>query len=276
MKMAGAIKSQDGMTLVELLVVTLLLAVLSGLLYGTLSGIIRAREQLIVKRQAYRSAANFISRLRSEFASAQAEALFQGGNGLPAQGSSAAEASTVAPIRYVAGANLRSGQYDSDSIRFTTASGAQEIYDAESNRGLIEVAYRIESENDASLGQNRTGVLIREEMPAGVKIDATLRRRRRIFPVCDKVISFNLRYSRDGKWLQEWKDASSRLPRAVDVELILADSNGDPVVIRTALPFGAPKLESAPVSIQIAEGQESPVPTPALGLPQPQASPSAP
>lgn len=253
------------MTLVELLVVAVLLAVLTGLLYGTLGGIIRAREHLLVKRQAYRSAASFFARVRGEFASSQTEPLYQGGTGLSESGSSSglstALSGQTAAVRYVAGTSGKSDT-ESDSIRFTTTAGAQELYDAESNRGLIEVSYRVE----ASQGGGNIGILVREEMPAGVKNDVVLRRRRRTFPVCDRVIAFKLRYFRDGKWLTEWKDSTTRLPKAVDIELVLADKNGDPVFARTALPFGPPKLETTASSIQLADGaggsELTPVPSP--------------
>ena len=258
------------MTLVELLVVAVLLAVLSGLLYGTLSGIIRARENLLIKRQAYRSAANFFTRIRSEFGSALAEPLFQGGgqSSAPGSGLGASGAAGVGPVTYLVGTNGKGGENSSDMIHFSTSSGAQELYDAESNRGLIEITYRVELSATPGLTGDSFGVLMRDEIPAGVKNEATVLRRRRTFPVCDRVISFNLLYYRDKKWQSEWKDSSSRLPKAIDIELILADDKGDPVYTRTALPFGPPKLETAPSSIKIAGsdlasgGSPSPAPSP--------------
>jgi type II secretory pathway component PulJ len=247
MKTARKISSEGGLTLIELVVVAVLTAILSALLYGTLSGVIRARETTETSRSADETAHYVLARMSVELAGrsfvplnvTQEQSLTQAQTGNPY--------SSTGGQTYMFGIDEQNGDTDRDSLRFVSANAAQPFVGAQSNHGLVEVEYHLAENNEGSFSDTdgrRPLTLIREEIPAAVNSDEIIKARRITVPLADNVVSLNFRYLKNGTWQNDWKETSPPLPEAVEITLKLKSSGEQPAVYRTAIPISA-RLKSA-------------------------------
>ena len=122
MKMNSTTKKHyaKGMTLVEVVVTCLLLSILAGVLYSSLTGIIRASKAIESQRETLRTVRSVFGRMIKELNGAVPDALYVN-----------EESTTGSTGRgkklYFLGLNATSGSTNNDSIRFVTTSGAQAV-----------------------------------------------------------------------------------------------------------------------------------------------------
>ncbi len=236
--------NQRGLTLVELALVTALLGVVSLLLFSTLSGIIRTKRDLEASRIQQRTAQYVIKRISRELENRMLLPVKEGPASSAASGGNpAAPTATPNPVDedeafplYLIGTDERAGEYDRDRIRFVSAGSGQEIYQGTANHGIVQIEYRLE---DVAEGEQTKTVLVRDEIPAGVKDNNILQARRVLFPVSENVTSLNFRYLYRGKWLNLWNalemdtdpddlDDDTELPDAIEISIsVKAPDNSD-------------------------------------------------
>ncbi|MFN8389567.1 MAG: type II secretion system protein GspJ [Bdellovibrionota bacterium] len=242
----------EGLTLIELVVVAALLALLSALLWGTLSGIIRARDVSDATRTADVTAHYIFSRISNELAGRSFVPL----NTVKDDDSSAAGSSSGAPQigaapSYLLGTDEQGGERDLDKIRFVSSNAAQPFVGGQSNHGLVEVEYHLAEnpDEDASAppaSGKKPMTLVRVETPAAVTTKELIQSRRIILPLAENIVSLNFRYLRNGTWQKDWKETNPPLPEAVEVTLgVLAE--GDKVeTYRTAVAITSKPKQQTP------------------------------
>lgn len=216
--------SAAGFTLVEVAMVTLLLAMMAGILYGSLRSIVRTKTQIESQRAVMRTAEYVISRITRELTNRLDQPL--------------ATAEAAAPKVSLRGKNRRENDVDSDLIRFVSLGAGQVLYEGLTNFGAVEVEYRLE---EAGEGEQITSgpsgkrlVLVREEVPAVDNKD--IREKRRIvFPLSENVAELNFRYRHNGRWLDEWSEKRQTLPDAVEVTIGVPTASGAVERFRTAV-----------------------------------------
>jgi general secretion pathway protein J len=103
--------------------------------------------------------------------------------------------------------------YPNDTVRFTTLSHRPNRADA-AESDQIEISYLLEE-----------GALIRRgTLPnGGVTSDE----------IGEGILGLNLRYLKDKTWVEAWEAGSAPLPRAVEVELLLGTTTGEPRRFKT-------------------------------------------
>jgi type II secretion system protein J len=221
---------QKGLTLVEMVVVTLLLALMGSILYSSLNGISTAKEAIQSQRQSARTARFVLGRMSRELRGALAEPLYLqqeevNGSGMRRQNP------------FLVGENAKKDGEGSDALQFVSSSGAQAVYGAMSNYGHVQIRYGlVENPDEERVNQDlRRFLLIREETPAGVEDDDIIEKRRIVFPLANNISSLNFRYFSDGEWKDKWDDADSGLPEAVEISLLVLGPSGIPDSYKTAV-----------------------------------------
>ena len=223
-------KSERAFTLIELILVTALLAIMAAILYKTLTNIQMSIRMIDNQRSAGRTAQLVLTRLSRELASCYQKPLATDvSNPLPNPPPFPQSGS------FLIGTGKESGKAQSDSIRFVTEG----ISDANvGNPGVVEVTYQLTEIDD-----HRGNVLIRDEVPWGVVDKETIKKHRLSWPVAENIVSLNFRYYQqpDG-WKTEWK--APRLPLAVEITLQVKGDNG--------------KIESYKTAIALTKKQKTP------------------
>ena len=247
----GTNRSQSGFTLFEVVAVTGILAVLSAIVYGTISGMIRAKTyaegEIEVEETAHRLLVRFTTELTGrsllvplrrgsqntdletddEQDNADGTKSPQGGNPFGQTNSP-----FPASVEYFRGENKEKGSSDQDKLRFVSSTATQTFLGGISNHGVVEVEYRLEplpdeDQNPSSSSSDEPRekyALVRDETPAGVTDKTILKKRRVVIPVAEPVASLNFRYLKNGKWENEWKNQP--VPEAVEITVGLIDGNG--------------------------------------------------
>ena len=247
---------QRGFTLPEVLVVTVLLALLSAILYSVISGILRSREIAHSIVDVDRNAHVILARMTEEFSSRSLM--------IPVRNSSGSEptpdpqrgptpgAGEGSPWRYVGaqyfvGRNTRDGEYDRDSLRFVTHSSGLAPSGVFANHGPIEILYQLQagSEIEGADGERITKqgfadastplTLVREEYPASVDDKEILKQRHFVTPIAEGILSLNFRFQKEGKWLEQWRDQSPPLPEAIEITIGLKGEGDRVEYYRTAI-----------------------------------------
>lgn len=240
------------------------MAILSGILYATISGIVRTRE--IAERALARDrvAHQLLSRMTQEISGRSVTvtlgarsddedededlalpgaAAGAGGSpqAAPSPSPSAFPGGTIGTTTFILGADRGTPEEPDDLLRFVTESGSQGFIGGFINHGLVEVEYRLEEDPEnkgregKKLGDRTVKMLIREERPAAAPTAELAAKRKVVVPLAENVTGLNFRYLKDGKWLDMWKTQSPPLPEAVEVTLELADPEGELETFRTAI-----------------------------------------
>ncbi len=237
------ITDEAGLTLIELVLVTVLLALMAGILYSSLDGISRTRNSVESDQGGYQTARYVLARMREELLTKIAEPL----RIKRKDGSKAAEGESPNERRlFFAGIDAKSGEADADSLRFVSATGAQPVAGAIGNHGRVELEYRLEEATDSMHDGKKTddgrGIatfyLIREETPAGVTDEKVLDKKRVVFPLSENITKLNFRYMKNGRWEETWSDSLGTFPEALEISLGVINKGGREEVFRTAVPLG--------------------------------------
>lgn len=235
-------KQEQGFTILELLFVSVLLALMAGILYSSITGIMRSREAVEDQRATTKVAQSIFSRFITEFSSITA------GSKL----SDSKDCFNPCPIE---GKNKGSGKNASDQIRFISLNASQPIAGAIGNNGLVEVSYKLKKNSSKSPfydpdQDKNLKVLIREEVPAGIDDKKILKAKRITTPLAYNVSSLNFRYLINTVLNQTWENKWDRTrkaqpPIAIEITLGIKGENGRKEVFRTAVHIPSAKRDTA-------------------------------
>ncbi|MCC6932692.1 MAG: prepilin-type N-terminal cleavage/methylation domain-containing protein [Deltaproteobacteria bacterium] len=221
-----------GMTLVEVVVVSLLLALLATALYSSLNGIIRSSRSIESQRETLRTARSVFSKMIKELNGAVPDKLVFVGKKKGNSNNSTNQS-------FVGAKALGGG-----SITFITTSGTQAVFGGAANYGSVQITYRLAEDSRASYNNPeiknlKTYVLVREETPAEVTHSETLKKRRIITPIAADVVALNFRFMQKKKWKESWTSKGPPLPKAVEITITLASAYRPPETFRTAIALQA-------------------------------------
>ena len=216
----------------EIIIVALLLGVMSLVLFSSVNTIIVGKDLVENQSGAARTARYIFSRLTEELSSRYPENV--AGEEADTEGRN-----SRLKKRYMLGKNKRDGETHLDSLSFVTTRGGQEVFAGNGNYGVISVTYRLQEASDEnkyrSNKEGRTFVLVREEAPAGVDEDATIKEQRVVFPLAENVSGFNVRYLSNRSWQDSWTGAKAPFPDAVEITLAIAGAKGKVERYRSAV-----------------------------------------
>ena len=234
MKIQPTALNQNGFTLIELVVVSVLLAIMATILYGSITGIMGGRDAIKSQRQTGTLAQFVLERMSRDLISRELIPLTnQEGASTPNTGFRGFGAQ-----KYFEGTNASKDEANADSIRFVTNNVPQVTSSTVPNFGLIEVSYRLEKPKDRDADERAPRyVLIRDEKPAEISEQnkELLEKRTRSLPLADNVAGLNFRYLLNGEWQESWQNAQRPLPEAIEITLELLDELGDTQKFRTAI-----------------------------------------
>lgn len=217
---------ERGFTLIEILTVTALLALLSAVLYGSFTGIVRSRNGVEEQRILTRAASITIERLSRDISSIPL-------NGVPLTAveiiSGGDKLSTRNIQQYLKGVNNISGELPADSLRLTTLGGGVPQFEKPVNFGLVEVEYELITDDDGKT------TLYRTEYPGYIREKETLTERKISTPLSSDIIGLDFRYFQLDNWIEEWSSRGSALPQAIEVTLYLKTAAGQHRYYRTAI-----------------------------------------
>jgi len=221
---------EAGFTLIELSFVALLLALLSGIIYGTVITMVRTKNALEDRRISERTAQALLTRLSRELENRQSEPLKknkQNPSGNAAAATSGGDDDSES-VTLLLGRSRRAGGVDTDSIRFTTlgSSASSDL----GNPGLIEVEYRLEPQ-----ASGQAFALVREEVPAAVDDQRAADQRRFKAILSNSVKSLQFRYRSNRKWVNQWSAKRETFPDSVEITLGLQTQSGGLDTYRTAV-----------------------------------------
>lgn len=252
------LNSEQGFTLVDVAVVTVLLALLGAVIYSTLDGMMRTREALEGQRLVTHTAQYVLSRMTRELANRTEDSIVppsESPTPVPADGSGELgeeeqDDENEESDLLMLGVDKKNGDHDADQIIFSSVGSGQVLFNAAQNFGVVQISYRLEQRRGSGLGTEATlgsdaehSVLVREERPAQVVDKKKAEERTLIFPISDHVTSLNFRYRRKNRWLNEWKEDQIGLPQAVEITLRVEDETGKGETFRTAVSLTRPGEE---------------------------------
>lgn len=226
---------EEAFTIIELLTVAVLLAMLSAILYSSLTAVLNGRELVTAKREVTLVAEHIFSQLTTDLTARESIPLER--DDTPQAGGSAFRGFGVK--RYMASKNASKQNAAADSLVFVTHSFPISVVSQAQNFGMVEVQYRIEElPRELQLEQETTTRfrLLREERPAAVSEKKTREEHRVVTILSDSIVDFNLRYLLNEKWQDEWSGTSGRaFPEAIEITLGLIDSEQVEHRFRTAV-----------------------------------------
>ncbi|MBW2057673.1 MAG: prepilin-type N-terminal cleavage/methylation domain-containing protein [Deltaproteobacteria bacterium] len=214
-------KGEEGFTLVEMVVAMVILAVLLVTAYGVFSSSYSALHRVNPARDIYHTARVVLDRMTEEIQSAYY------GTGLGYTG--------------LVGKDYEEDGAPMDSLTFSTMANFDWIKGVEGVResDFLKISYRLVK------GEEEEGkVLIRRQDPAFGPLEDDPEEfgsgARGTFHLADGVWGMDLRYF-DGKdWVEEWNSTEEeRLPRAVEIRLILETDDGTPHPFYAIVPIEA-------------------------------------
>ncbi len=239
--------NEHGFTLVEMVVVAALLAILAGLLYGTLNGITRTVDIVSSGIKTERAARLFFSRISRELQSRVPERL--GSLQQPQSTGSPPPPGFFLQGGYLVGKKSEGSGVKGDTLRFVSDGVAQEPIGGVGNRGRVEISYGLRNSKKTEIAdaseRTQTYELMRGELsftgqqPAtsatGSDPDDEDQPKEIQTPIMDNVVSLSFRYLENGKWVENWTDSQTRFPEAVEITLVLLGERGFEEAFHTAI-----------------------------------------
>ena len=203
--------AQDGFTLLELLVALAIVAILALAQAAPFQRTIESRERAETAMERSNAARLTLQRLAEELGGT----VFLAGD------------------RYRFTLTDRSDERPASELRFTTSSARRVRAGAQDPLEIVQ--YRLEPGPSGAPG----GILIKEQLPS-VAVEGTPPA---TSPILEDVVAFTVRVLPDtGEWLATWRggEGNVQVPRAVELQLALADGTADPPVYRLLvdLPMG--------------------------------------
>jgi prepilin-type N-terminal cleavage/methylation domain-containing protein len=216
--------SQKGLTLVELVVVSALLALMAGVLFGTVNGIIQSRNTIERRLSITRTARYVLTQIREDLRARVLETVIGDDD---SRGTSGNQYQAT----YLVGRHQERDRYSADTITFVTQNSATCSADGTTVLGNAEVTYYLSTDRlrgeSAAVEHSLGSILIRSSVPAGIK-DKNLRDKRRLsFTIADSILALRFRYFLAGQWSDQWLAGQGRLPDAVEIALDIGSSEED-------------------------------------------------
>lgn len=192
------LNNSAGFTLIELVLAFGLLALIIGVSYGALDGMLKTRALLDDGRAAEALANSIITRFSRELQLADARETL-----LPNR----SDPDTKFPTN-VCLVGLDSGlpsQNQGDGISFMARGAGQYVPGGSGYSGLVKITYRVEQAPERRAGNTQTYYLVREETPA-IKPLTRAFEHTMIFPITSELVSLNFRYynQEDDTWYKDW------------------------------------------------------------------------
>lgn len=222
---------EAGFTLVELLMVTVLLSIMVGVIYGTLGGIFRGQKIIDEQTKVSRSAQFVLSKIVRELSNFST---------LESLSSTDSRGASLGKPLLQGERETKSGK-SQDTLRFISNGTGQANFGAVSNYGLVEIKYSLQDtpDNDPLYQESDLSVLVREEKPAisntSKEIKEIVEKRTIRVPMAEGVVSLSFRYRNDKKWEDSWNEPTNKVPQAVEITLVLKDENGSEHSFKTAV-----------------------------------------
>ena len=205
--------SEKGFTLIELVIVSVLLSVLGSLLYGTINGVIQAKNIVEAEIEATSKAQFVIEKMGRELSSVIPTAL-----------------NLTNPNGTISLNNIAFlGQ--KDKITFNTTAGGQIINGKNNNYGTVQISYYLEPESK-EFGDKKTFNLIREEIPSGITDEKTVEIRRSSSTIVNSIEKVKFRFYSEENWADSWD--RPEVPEAVEILLLLKDIENSTKAYKTA------------------------------------------
>lgn len=241
---------ESGFTIIELLTVSVLLALLATILYSSITAVLNGREVVSAQRQVTLVAQFVLDTLGRDLVAREAIPLEVND---PSQ-STPQGGSTFAGFgqrKFLLAENASDNEQATDSLRLVTQSQSSSILREKRNFGMLEVHYRLEKppRDSVRIGSLRSYRLLREEVPAAVSEAKTRQAKRLTQVLADNITEFNLRYMLDGKWQDEWGAGAARaFPEAIEITLAFVDENETEHRYRTAIAVSKRVQTRSPLS----------------------------
>lgn len=214
------VQSTGGFTLIEVLIAVVLLAVISFLVFQSMGSAVGSKERSENRELAFRGATVFLARLSRELGTAVLYA------NVELLGVSAGGEQTSKSV--FSGSN-NGGQ---DKLIFDTLSHMRYLADSKES-DLAELTYWLDPQEE---GDGLFVIKRRDKSPP----DAEPGEKGKVTVLLDGVREFNLRYYDPvkGEYQDEWDttkvDYANRLPRAVEITLVMQDPGDEENTLRFA------------------------------------------
>lgn len=209
--------------------VTLLVAILSGVVYGTIAGFTRSESISKEQREMDEIASGIFSKLMFELSTTTAGQLSNGAHSSTTGGSDTTNRSFFGQTGGEEGTN--------GILHFVCLNGGTLGLPTQSNLGPIEVVYRTAAKENSPGGDDQRLELIREEYPADVAKTSpeALRSRGRRRVLTNKLSDFSISFFNRGQWSNSYILPYPGLPRAVGIQLTLTSDTGRKFSYKTAI-----------------------------------------
>jgi len=251
--------SERGFTLVEMVAVSVLLSMLSLVLYGTLDGIIDARAAILNRGKAGATARIVMERMTRELNGVVVGVTLSDNSAENQQDQGVTPGSSFSRARtFFEGKS--SG--DKGSIRFVSSEVAQAAYGAFTNYGVVELSYRLleDPDQEEKDSENPRFILVRDEIPGGIRNEKIIKDRKVTFPIASGISSLNFRFLNQEDWVSDWTEPS--IPQAVEITLGISNENGSTNTFRTAVAISKKRRAFNPQGSQQANPAAAPQTTP--------------
>ncbi len=220
---------EDGMTLMEVVLAVTILTFIISIAYRSIAKITESKTLLDEERELFAVGNALYNRLSSELSQVGTTA-----NLLPFDGT------TAYPSNFhLLGKSRNIGGERGDVISFIADNAGQFIPDGGSNAGLVVIRYRMEKNPEQENGNEKTFLLIRDEMPHNDNVKLA-QQRIMTFPISDRVTTLKFQYfdnaSKD--WQEEWSETQNYIPALVKFTIGLSSEKGREVLFSTVIFIG--------------------------------------
>lgn len=224
-----------GFTLIELIVALSLLAVVTTIAYGALSGILHTKQILDDSRDMRAVAHAILLRLSRELQLADPKSVL-----LPPKDNP--KAPYPARVTLVGEANDMGHERSGDSLTFLALEGGQYLPDGGTHSGVVQISYRVERDPEANeTGEDETFYLVREETPL-IRPAEKAYKKSMIFPLTKDLVSLQFKYydRENEEWLPYWgKNDRVGLPAMVHFTFRLRSPRGQIKTLSSTVPLKA-------------------------------------
>lgn len=228
--------SEDGFTLIEIVIALAIFGILMTIGYSTLSSILSAKSTLDDTRDLRAISDAVLGRLSRELQLAVTGVAL-----IPEQGSF--DKPNSSKVNLIGEQDQIEGGLDNSSIKFLALEGGQYLPDGGMHAGIVQVGYRVAKNPDFLVTGNvkETYLLIRQELPY-IRPFQKAYDKAMNFPVIDNLLSFKLWFFEDetNSWVSTWgTEKRLGLPRMVKFELQLQSPKGRVETYTSVIPLRA-------------------------------------
>lgn len=227
-----------GFTLIEILLASLILALIMGVTYSSLSYIVKTKNLLDDNRDCSAIGNSLLNRLTKEFQLAFADPrksiIFEEDDNSSSSAKNTANATFIGKSLV----SQTSDKYRHDTVYFLAAEGGQYLPDAQQHSGVVQISYKIVPNVDRVTQDSQDYCLVREEIPH-IMPPKEAYKRKLIFPLACNIVSWQLSYynSKSKNWVQDWgyEIDQPKLPSMIFFNLMLKSKAGKIHEYKTAI-----------------------------------------